>query len=63
MSYEPLGVLCQGEFVTVFRIVTKLKAAGVKVYAACSERNVKEELVDGKSVKKVIFEFKGFREY
>jgi len=61
---NPSCVMCQGEFSFVYSLVSKLKKAGIKVVAACSERNVEyiknEEEV---SSKKVIFKFIKFREY
>jgi len=57
-------VMCQGEFTFVYHIVNNLKKSGIKVLAACSERNVLNlENEDGSSCKKVIFKFVKFREY
>ena len=60
----PNAVLCQGEAVYTFELVTLLKAAGIKVLAACAERNVKErEKGSGITEKISEFRFTGFREY
>ncbi len=56
---RPAAVLCQGEFSLTFFVVTRLRAHGVKVLTACSERKV----VQKGNVKSSIFEFAGFREY
>ena len=64
MAYEKPVVMLQGEFILTFRLVTKLKAAGLRVVAACSERNTVEEIdEEGNTVKKIRFEFVGFKEY
>ena len=61
---SPVAVLCQWESVYVFHLVTMLKAAGIKVLAACSERKVKESRREDGAVEKVSeFVFAGFREY
>ena len=61
---NPSCVLCQGEFVYVYHMVQKLKAAGIKAVAACSERNVKETVDEsGNNVKTIIFSFVRFRDY
>lgn len=59
MSYCPAAVLCQGEFCLTFLVVSALKAQGVTVLAACSERIVTEH----EDKKEVVFRFEGFREY
>lgn len=60
-SYCPDAVMCQGEFCMSYAVITRLKAKGIKVVAACSERRVKENPRTGK--KEVEFEFVRFREY
>lgn len=61
---NPSCVLCQGEFVYVYHMVQKLKAAGINAIAACSERNVKESVDEsGNNVKTIIFSFARFRDY
>ena len=59
LRQNPAAVLCQGEFSLTFFVVTRLRANGVKVLTACSERKV----VQKGNVKSSIFEFAGFREY
>lgn len=61
---QPSVVLCQGEFTLSYLIITKLLQSGIKVVAACSERNVEETVLsNGNIEKKVIFQFVKFREY
>ena len=60
-EYCPDAVMCQGEFCMAYAVITRLKARGIKVVAACSERKVKEEPGTGR--KEVEFEFVQFREY
>lgn len=52
-------VMCQGEFTLCYRVVTILKEHGIRVVAACTERNVR---MDGDQ-KISIFRFVQFREY
>ncbi len=63
MAMAPHIVMCQGEFTLSYAIIRALRARGVTVVAACSERRVKETLVDGKYEKRAGFEFVRFREY
>lgn len=63
LAHEPAMVMCQGEMTTCFSIVSRLKAAGIPVVAAVSERKAVEKVVDGQTVKTAVFEFKGFRTY
>ena len=56
---NPAAVLCQGEFTLTYQVVTRLKACGILVLAACSERKVIEE----KGIKVVEFQFQQYREY
>lgn len=60
-EYCPDVVMCQGEFCMAYAVITRLKARGIKVVAACSERKVNENPGVGK--KEVEFEFVQFREY
>lgn len=61
---KPNAVLCQGEAVYTFELVTLLKAAGIKVLAACTERNAKEHIKGNGITEKISeFRFTGFREY
>ena len=58
------AVMLQGEMTFTFRLVTRLKAAGILCLAACSERKVEECISDNGDARKiVVFEFAGFREY
>lgn len=59
MQYQPGAVLCQGEFTLAYSVIRTLKARGVCVLAACSERNV----VTHGNTKQVVFRFERFREY
>ncbi len=56
---RPEAVLCQGEFCLAYEVITRLKARGLTVLAACSERKV---MMEGNK-KTVIFEFERFRRY
>lgn len=57
-------VLCQGEFNYTFAMVERLKASGIKVLAATTERLVATELLpDGSSRHTSTFRFVQFREY
>ncbi len=60
-EYRPDVVMCQGEFCMAYAVITRLKAKGIRVVAACSERKVREKPGTGK--KEVEFEFVQFREY
>lgn len=58
-ALHPASVLCQGEFTLVYQVVQGLKALGIPVLAACSERNT---ITEGN--KKIsIFQFVRFRSY
>ena len=59
MQYQPGAVLCQGEFTLAYSVIRTLKARGIRVLAACSERNV----VTHGNTKQVVFRFERFREY
>ena len=57
-------VMLQGEFIFTYRLTCRLKAQGIKVVAACSERRVVEETgVYGELVRKSQFAFVKFAEY
>ena len=57
-------VMAQGESVFIYRLVRALKAEGIRVVAACSERHVTEvPQADGSSLKTSRYQFAGFREY
>lgn len=59
LACHPAAVLCQGEFCLTFLVVSALKAQGITVLAACSERIVAEH----GDKKEVVFRFERFREY
>ncbi|MEG1931331.1 MAG: hypothetical protein RR131_09360 [Anaerovorax sp.] len=60
----PTAVLCQGEMTLAFRITSLLKAAGILVVAACSERKSNEIISPDGTVKKYVeFEFIQYREF
>ena len=64
LSLKPDCVMCQGEFTLTYAIVKRLKEAGIKVVAGCSERNVVEtKKEDGSIEKAAIYQFVQFREY
>lgn len=60
---NPSIVMVQGEMTLCFRVIQLLKEQGIKVVCACSTRNTKEIIQDGKTIKTAIFEFVQFREY
>ncbi|MDR0434386.1 MAG: hypothetical protein LBH21_04885 [Gracilibacteraceae bacterium] len=62
-SLDPSAVMCQGEFTLAYAVAERLKASGIAVMAACSERKTTETLKDGAVHKTVVFEFCRFREY
>lgn len=55
-------VMVQGEFSLTYAVTRLLRARGVRVVVACTERKVQEIQKDGKTEKSVVFEFCGFRE-
>ena len=63
LEANPAVVMCQGEFTLAFSVASKLKARGVKVIAACSDRKTVEIMENGATRKTVVFEFGQFREY
>ena len=61
---HPAIVMCQGEFTLAFAIISRLKAEGIPVVAACSRRSVEEVIQeDGSVQKQSSYHFEGFREY
>ncbi|MBR6769757.1 MAG: hypothetical protein IKM28_00665 [Lachnospiraceae bacterium] len=63
-TMQPSAVMCQGEFTLSYMMIMKLLQSGIKVVAACSDRQVEERvLADGNIEKKVVFQFIRFREY
>ncbi len=64
LKYKDPVVMIQGEFVFVFRLVTRLKAKGIRAISACTERIVSEEIQEDGSLKKTSnFRFCGFRDF
>lgn len=64
IARRPAAVLVQGEFTYTFALVSRLKAAGIPVFAACSERRVRERVNEaGEIVKESHFAFCRFRAY
>ena len=64
MKHHPLAVMCQGEFTLAYMVIDLLKAQGITVVAACSQRVTTETYVNEKETRKsTIFEFVQFREY
>lgn len=63
-KHDISAIMLQGEYVFTFRLAVKLKAMGMTVLSACTERRTKE-IVDetGKTHKTSEFEFVRFREY
>lgn len=64
LDLQPTAVLCQGEYCYTYAMVSRLKAAGVRVLAACSERVVEEHQNEDGTVRRVShFCFTCFRQY
>lgn len=64
MLYKPTAVMCMGEFVTSFKIISKLKEHNVTVLASKTARVTKEvKDENGVTTKMSLFDFKGFKEY
>lgn len=59
---EKNAVLCQGEFSLCVAVTEGLKAQGIKVLCACSERQVVESFNGKTNTKTVVFVFVGYRE-
>ena len=63
-EFDTPVVMLQGEYLFTYRLVNKLKAAGIKVLAGCSERRTIEYVDDnGFTARKSEFEFVDFKEY
>jgi NAD(P)H-flavin reductase len=62
-AMKPDYVLCQGEHCMVYQVVSILKARGIRVGAACSERRSVEEMKEDGVHKSAVFKFVQFREY
>lgn len=64
MAHRPAAVLCQGEFTLAFAVVERLKAQGVTVLAASSDRVIETEADENGGTRKVtVFRFTRFRKY
>ena len=61
-EYEDV-VLIQGDFGAVYHMVNFAKELGLKTVYATTQRTIEEIVIDGKTVKKSIFEHERFREY
>lgn len=59
MSYQPQIVMCQGEYTFCFKVVEELKKKGIRVVAACSQRDV----IETDQQKISTFHFVRYREY
>ena len=63
-EYAPNAVMVQGEFTLTYHIVRILKEKGIRVLAACAERDVFEEAQSDGMIRKFIkYRFAQFREY
>lgn len=57
-------VMVQGEFILTHRVVTGLKAMGIKCLAAVTKREAVESVdKDGRIIKTSVFKFERFMEY
>ena len=64
MAHHPAAVLCQGEYTLAFAVTERLKAEGVKVLAASSDRVIETEADENGETRKVsVFRFTRFRAY
>ena len=64
MQYDHPTVMLQGEYLFTYRLVKKLKDAGVRVVAGCSERRTIECINEaGFTERNSVFEFVDFKEY
>ena len=64
MEFKDPVVMLQGEYLFTYRLINKLKAAGIKVLASCSERRTIEYTDEnGYTSRKSEFEFVSFKEY
>lgn len=64
LSQRPAAVLCQGEFTLAFAVTERLKAKGVTVLAASSDRVLETEADENGGTRKVtVFRFTRFRKY
>lgn len=64
LAHRPAAVLCQGEFTLAFAVTERLKAKGVTVLAASSDRVLETEADENGGTRKVtVFRFTRFRAY
>lgn len=64
LAHRPVAVLCQGEFTLAFAVTERLKAAGIVVLAASSDRVIETEADENGETRKVtVFRFTRFRKY
>jgi hypothetical protein len=54
--------MVQGEFSLTYAITRRLRWRGTRVVVATSERQVREQVKDGKTEKVAVYEFRGFRD-
>lgn len=63
-TLNPAAVLCQGEWIMTYMMVSLLLQRGIPVYAACSRRIAREEfLEDGTKQKIAVYKFECFRKF
>lgn len=64
LEKKPNFVMCQGEFTLTYRVVNELKKNGIKVVAACSQREAYENIMPNGAIRKdSVYQFVRFREY
>lgn len=63
LALQPAAVLCQGEFTYCYQLIRLLKKSGIEVLAACSKRETKVWMENGKQMKTAEFSFVQFRKY
>lgn len=64
ITYHAPTVMLQGEFLFTYRLINRLKKAGITVVAGCSERRTIESVDEnGATSKQSVFEFVDFKEY
>lgn len=56
-------ILIQGDFGAGYSMINYVKTLGLQAYYATTKRNVEEKEIDGKILKRSIFEHVMFREY
>ena len=63
-ALQPSAVVCQGEFTLAFAVTERLKAKGVTVLAASSDRVIETEADKNGETRKIsVFRFTRFRAY